>query len=354
MTFDPHEVNEQLPYLLRRENIARYEEGRIFIGDRRKYPFAREFVVCSTVTEVAAAIKGMVTQGGGPWVAASYALAMAARGLGGEKKSAARKVLQDAVSELKATRPTSIHLHRLVERASAAGEAALDAGEDVEAGILNWIEKKRDDIAIRSAMMGQFGADMIPDSGDVMTMCFAETAFLLGLSFAAKMGKEFVVYVPETRPYLQGARLTAPSIHEMGLRAVLITDNMPAYVISTGKVKVFFTGADLVTLDGHVVNKIGTYQIALACQANGVPFFPYCWEPDHMHPDRASIVIEERNPEEVKNIRGNSTTLDEIEAYYPAFDITPPHLVAGVITKYGISSPYDLARYFGEGKEPDA
>lgn len=353
MEFNPVEINEQLPYLLRRENIARYEDGRVLIGDRRRYPFAKEFVECGTLAEVAAAIKGMVTQGGGPWVAASYALAMVARENSGVAADRLQGMLREATQALKDTRPTSIHLHRLVERALAAGERGIAQGVDVEQAILDWVEGKRDDIHIRSAMMGKFGADMVPDGGGVLTMCFAETAFLLGLSYAASQGKTFEVYVPETRPYLQGARLTAPSIREIGIRAILITDNMPGYVVSSGKVQVFFTGADLVTLDGHVVNKIGTFQNALACQAYGIPYFAYCWEPDFMHPDRDSIIVEERNPDEIKSIADWTTTIPEIEAYYPAFDITPPHLVAGVITKFGISSPFDLARHFGEGQLTD-
>ncbi|MBI3159340.1 MAG: S-methyl-5-thioribose-1-phosphate isomerase [Chloroflexi bacterium] len=354
MEFKPLEINERLPYLLRRENIARYEGGKVIIGDRRAYPFERLHVTCDSVEQVAEAIRTMVTQGGGSWVAASYALAMLASQERRKPKERLRQILNEATERLKGTRPTSNHLHRLVERALKAGLLALENGEDVEAGILAWLEAKRDDIHIRSARMGQYGADMIPDGAGILTMCFAETAFLLGLVFARDQGKTLRVYVPETRPYLQGARLTAPSIHELGIEAVLITDNMPGYVVSEGKVQVFFTGADLVTLDGHVVNKVGTYQNALVCRQHGVPFFPYCWEPDHKHPGRESIFIEERDPADVRQARGAATTLEEIQAYYPAFDITPPQFVSGVITLHGIISPYDLARYFGEGVIADA
>jgi methylthioribose-1-phosphate isomerase len=194
--------------------------------------------------------------------------------------------------------------------------------------------------------MGRLGADLIEDGDGILTMCFAETAFILGLAFAKQDGKDIRAYVPETRPYLQGARLTAPSIHEIGVPVQLITDNMPGYVVSEGKVQKYFTAADLVTLDGHVVNKIGTFQNALACDFYGVPYFVYSWAPDNQHPDRPSIQMEIRDPAEIRSARGTPTTIDEIDAYYPAFDITPPHLVAGVITKHGILSPYDLARYF--------
>lgn len=348
MEFTPQEVNDRLPFLLKRENIARYEDGKVIIGDRRQYPFEKKFVTCNSLEEAAQAVKDMVTQGGGPWVVAAYALALQARAIAGKPAEVQLQELQEATALLKATRPTSIHLHRLVERALLAGEAALSNGEEAEAAILNWTESKRDDIHMCSAQMGWYGSQMIPDGAGVLTMCFAETAFLLGLSYAREAGKDLRVYVPETRPYLQGARLTAPSIHEMGIEAILITDNMPGHVVSQGKVAIFFTGADLVTLDGHVVNKIGTFQNALACDYYEVPYFPYSWEPDYKHPGRASIVIEERDPAEIREARGTPTTITELAAYYPAFDITPPHLVAGVITKFGVLSPYALARHFGE------
>jgi methylthioribose-1-phosphate isomerase len=155
------------------------------------------------------------------------------------------------------------------------------------------------------------------------------------------------VFTPESRPYLQGARLTAPSVHELGIPVQIIGDNMPAYVLSQGKVQKYFTAADLVTLDGHVVNKVGTFQNAIAAHFHGVPYFVFSWGPDKQKPDRASIEIEERDPAEMKACRGIPTTIAEIDAYYPAFDITPPHLVAGVITQFGILSPYDLHHYFG-------
>lgn len=122
---------------------------------------------------------------------------------------------------------------------------------------------------------------------------------------------------------------------------------MPAFVLSQGKVQKYFTAADLVTLDGHVVNKIGTFQNAIAASYHHVPFFVFSWGPDKLKPDRASIEIEERDPAEMKSCRGTPTTDQAIDAYYPAFDITPPHLVSGIITQHGIHSPYDLFRYFG-------
>lgn len=347
-TWDVKTINELLPFILKRENVARFEQDKVLIGDRRLYPFEKKFLSCKTVEEVASAIKGMVTQGGGAWQAAVCAMVLRATQVEKMAKEKQRRELHSAMDMIKGTRPTSIHLHRLVEQAFAAGEKGLDSDQKAAEAISLWFEDKRDQLVMTAAEMGRFGADMIEDGDGVLTMCFAETAFILGLGFAKQDGKKIVVYVPETRPYLQGARLTATSIQEIGVAVKLITDNMPGYVISEGKIHKYFTAADLVTLDGHVVNKIGTYQNAVCCHYNGVPYFVFSTAPDKHHPNRASIKMEYRNPAEIRQARGTATTIDTIDAYYPAFDITPPHLVSGVITRFGVLSPYDLGRYFQE------
>lgn len=340
-------VNDMLPFLLRRENVARYEEGEVLIGDRRKYPFERTFMRCHDVEAVAWAIKNMVTQGGGPWIAAVYAFAMAARQAEGKSAGAVREHLLAAREQLVATRPTNTALSRMLIRAAAVAEQALEAGENVEAAVLQWIEETRDKFLERFEKMARFGAGLVEDGDGILTMCFAETSFTLSMALAHNAGKKIEVYVPETRPYLQGARLTAPCLHELGIPVKLITDNMPTHIMSQGKIQKYFTAADLVTLDGHVVNKIGTFQNAVAAHYHGIPYFAFAWGPDPNRPNRASIEIEERNPAEIRACRGQPTTIDEIDACYPAFDITPPHFVAGVITEHGVLSPYHLAYYFG-------
>ncbi|NOX61664.1 MAG: S-methyl-5-thioribose-1-phosphate isomerase [Chloroflexi bacterium] len=340
------EIDALLPFLLRRDNVARYENGVVFIGDRRKYPFEKRFVRCETVECVARAIENMVTQGGGPWVAAAFAMAMAAREVDGRPANQVRAHLEQARQRLVNTRPTNTALARRLAEAMKVAEQALSQGESVETSLLNWLDKVRDQIYRDYFKRARFGADLIADGDGILTMCFAETAFVLSLALAKEEGKDIRVFTPETRPYLQGARLTAPSVHELGILVQIIGDNMPAHLMSLGKVQKYFTAADLVTLDGHVVNKIGTFQLAIAAHFHGIPYFVFSWGPDRESPDRASIVIEERNPAEMKQCRGTPTTIDAIDAYYPAFDITPPHLVAGVITEYGVLSPYDLKRYF--------
>lgn len=338
-------TNDLLPFILRRENVARYEDGMVVIGDRRKYPFEKTFVRCADVETVARAIEEMVTQGGGPSIAAWYAMVIAAREAESQKPGNRLEILKQAEKRLVNTRPTNTALARRLEQAMAVLEQALAEGQPLADSLLAWIEKRRDQSYQDYAATARFGASLIEDGDCILTMCFAETAFLLSLSMAAREGKRIRVFTPETRPYLQGARLTAPSIHELGIPVQIIGDNMPAYILSQGKVQKYFTAADLVTLDGHVVNKIGTFQNAIAAHYHGVPYFAFCWGLDPTKPDRASIVVEERNPDEMRTCRGQPTTIPEIDAYYPAFDITPPHLVSGIIMKTGIFSPYDLKNH---------
>lgn len=344
---DLAEINEMLPFLLRRENVARYEDGAVVIGDRRKYPFEKSYVTCTDVEGVARAIEEMVTQGGGPANAALYAMALAARQCADSPADRQIEILEAARRRLVHTRPTNTALARRLEKSMQVIQTALVEGNNVEQTLLAWIEAMRDENYQKYATAGEYGASLIDDGDGVLTMCFAETSFLLALAIAKKAGKQIHVFTPETRPYLQGARLTAPSVHELGIPVQIIGDNMPAYVLSQGKVQKYFTAADLVTLDGHVVNKIGTFQNAITAHYHGVPYFVFSWGPDKLKPNRASIEIEERDPAEMKSCRGVPTTDPAIDAYYPAFDITPPHLVAGVITQYGILSSYDLHRYFG-------
>lgn len=339
-------TEELLPFLLQRNNVATYEDGFVVIGDRRKFPFEKTVVRCTDVESVAQAIENMVTQGGGIWIVAAYGMVMAARHGEGKSKNEAHGYLQKAYIRLVNTRPTNTALARIIAKAMAVGDKAIAEGVSVENALLTWTEQLLDDVYKDYALMGRLGADMIEDGDGILTVCFAEMSFLFALAMAKEDGKHIRAYVPETRPYLQGARLTAPSIHEINIPVQIIGDNMPAHLLAQGKVQKYFTAADLVTLDGHVVNKIGTFQNAISARYHGVPYFAFCREPDREVSDCVSVVIEERNPAEMKMCQGTATTISEIDAYYPAFDITPPHLVSRVITPRGLLNPYDLKRYF--------
>jgi len=343
---DRKALDNLLPFVLKRDNVARYESGAVYIGDRRKYPFEKEFVRCEDVEDVARAIEDMVTQGGGPWVAAVFAMAMAAQKVEGKPLDESIEYLRKAKTRLVNTRPTNTAMARRLDDALKVAEKAGNEGQSMQAAIIDWMEAIRDQVYENYEYRGRLGASLVENGDGILTMCFAETAFILAMAFAQQDRKNIHVFTPETRPYLQGARLTAPCLHELGIPVQIITDNMPAHIMSEGKIQKYFTAADLITLDGHVCNKIGTFQNAIAAHHHGIPYFVFMWGVDFESPDRASIKIETRDPAEIRTCRGMPTTIAEIDAYYPAFDITPPYMVSGVITMHGILSPYDLNRHF--------
>jgi len=190
--------------------------------------------------------------------------------------------------------------------------------------------------------------DMIPDNGTVMTQCFGETIVGMMLKECRERNKTIRLFCPETRPYFQGARLTATVCHDMGFDVTVITDNMPATVMQHEAVDVFTSAADAICLDGHVVNKVGTFQIAIVAKYMGIPYF-VTGAPDPGHPTVDTVTIEMRDPEFVLQAMGTRTAAQGVKGYYPSFDITPPHLVSSIVTDNGIYSPYDLPRYFKDG-----
>jgi methylthioribose-1-phosphate isomerase len=247
-----------------------------------------------------------------------------------------------ARNRLVRTRPTNTAMTQRLDQMLGVAKDVLATNGDVDAAIAASIEATLlgiyDDYTLRALAM----ADLINDGDGILTNCFGEAGVLLSFAFARKQGKDVTVYAPETRPYFQGAKLTAPSLHEMAIQVNLITDNMPAHIMSEGKVQKYITAADLITLDGHVVNKIGTFQNAISAHAHDIPFFAFAWGRDDSKKERCDIVIEERDSAEIKLALGTATTIDAISARYPAFDITPPNYVSGVVTVHGIASPYDL------------
>lgn len=330
-------IYDLLPFVVNPHNIARYEDGKVLIGDRRKYPFSKEFVSCDSVSDVAQAIKDMVTQGSGPWMAAVNAMRMVAND-GPDALKAARDALV-------ATRPTNTAMKLRLDEVLAVAQLATQQGTSVDQAIENKINVIKDEIYNNYAIRARAVADLIDDGDGILTMCFGEAGFLLSLALAARDGKKLTLYTPETRPYLQGAKLTAPSIHELGIDVNLITDNMPAHIMAEGKIQKYITAADLITVDGHVCNKIGTYQNAITAHAHDIPFFAFAWGRDENKQTHSDVEIEERDPAEIRQALGTPTTIDAIGARYPTFDITPPKYVSGVATVHGVVSPYTLKNY---------
>jgi len=261
------DIENMLPHILKRKNIARYADGKVLIGNRKDYPFKKNFVTCASVEDVAIAIETMVTQGVGPWVAAVHAMAMRAD----QVNTNIIDELAIAKARLVKTRLTNTLIRYRLEDVLGVVKKAVKSGHDPVQAILARIGTIMDQMYEFYGRRAKYGADLLEDGDGVLTMCFAETSFILAMAMAKKQGKDITVYVPETRPYLQGARLTAPSLHEIGIKVKLITDNMPAALMADGKIQKYMTAADLITLDGHVVNKVGTFQNAIAARSHNNP-----------------------------------------------------------------------------------
>lgn len=335
-----------LAFMLQYENVAWYEDGAVKILDRRIYPTKVEFVNCKSHVEVAQAIANMVTQSAGPYTAAGMGMALAAYESKNMSKDKAWDYLNKAAHTLSTARPTtSKRMMQVTNACLEIAKKAMEAGKPVDQWIFN---RTIDSLNRRYSTMStvaKYLVDMFPNKGNIMTQCFGETIVGTMLREAKTRNKDIKVFVPETRPYFQGARLTASVAQGQGFDTTVITDNMPAFTMTRHKIDLFTSAADAICLDGHIVNKIGTYQIAIVAKYHEVPYF-VTGIPDQGHPTISTVTIEERNPELVLEARGIKNTLEGVKGYYPSFDITPPHLVSGVATDKGIFVPYDLHRYF--------
>lgn len=339
--------DDGLAFMLKYENVAWYQGGAVRILDRRVYPRKVEFVVCKDYTEVAQAIAEMVTQSGGPWLAAQQALVMTAYQVGDQPSEQAKAVLREAANSVTRARPTtSERMAAVVQKVLDHAEAVIDRGEAVGPSTEKFVRERVDATYQRARKIGENVVELLPDKVTILTHCFAETLIGFTLLVCRERGKEVSLICPETRPYLQGARLTASVAHDMGVPVTVVTDNMPGYLLSRHIPDAFICAADVITLDGHVINKIGTYQIALAAHAHNIPFY-VLGTPSAENPGIDSVTIEERDPVEVLQAMGVRTAMEGVKGYYPAFDITPPNLVGAVVTERGVFSPYDLESHFG-------
>ncbi len=331
-----------LPYLLRSENIARIEGSQLLIGDRRVYPFEKRFERCSSVLEIASALKRMVTQGGGPLEVALTAMVFVTEQMKKGIIHAEFGELERAVILLIASRPTNTTMKRTL----LALLEELHGKPDFVEQVAPLVEAKKTAFDQLYHQLGKEGSHLIPEKAGVLTTCFAEHTFLLSLAYAKEEGKEIRVFVPETRPYLQGSRLTAPSLEEMGIDVRVITDGMGATFLGTGDANLYMTAADLVCMDGTVVNKVGTFCNAIAANRFQVPYYAFSVSPDPTKLDASGIQMEWRSAEEVTQCMGNPTSTKEMQALYPAFDIIPPDLVTGVVTGKGVLKPEEIKRNF--------
>lgn len=359
--------DEGLAFLLRYENVAWYDsdENTVKILDRRVYPREVRFEVCRTHRDVAAAIKEMVTQSAGPYTAAGMGMALAAReamnrGLDAEE---GRRYMRAAADALSTARPTTENRMRHITGSCLAiwekgiqenqqtSHHSVDqqtSNHSVDQHIFLHTVESLNRRYEKMERVAEHLVDRFPEGGRIMTQCFGETIVGMMVRVAKKRGKSLSFYCPETRPYLQGARLTASVIKDQGYPVTVITDNMMAATLRDKGIDVFTSAADGIYLDGHVVNKVGTLQMAILAKYFGTPYF-VTGIPDQDKTSIDDVVIEERDPGEVLEFWGMRTAMEGVQAYYPAFDITPPHLVSAVVTDRGVYTPYNVKDYFQEG-----
>ncbi|MDO5301255.1 MAG: s-methyl-5-thioribose-1-phosphate isomerase [Tissierellia bacterium] len=338
-TFD-----DDLAFMLRAEHVAIYEDGVVRILDRRIYPIRVEYVTCHSPMEVRQALQAMVTQSAGPYTACAMGMALAAH--------EARNMDREQALE---------HLERSGELMATARPTTQVRMEQVVAGALKVARETEDftdlDLILRDhalrAMESRYASiervaehllPLLPDQGTVMTQCFGETIIGMMGRLLRGSGKEVSFVCPETRPYLQGARFTASVLKDMGYPVTVITDNMVAAYMEQRGVDLFTSAADSIAMDGGVINKVGTHQIAILAKYFHIPYF-VTGIPDLTTPRAAEVPIEQRNPEEAISAHGIKHVLEGVEGWYPAFDHTPAHLVSGVVTDLGVFSPYDLEQY---------
>ena len=338
-------MDENMPFLLKYENVAWYADGAVRILDRRLFP-RRKFVICRSYTEVAQAIHDMVTQSAGPYTALGMGMALAAYEVRGKSEKEQLEYLKKAASELSHSRPTTANRYgKITDDCVKVAEKALHEGIDPVCAVKEATVESLNRRYGRMQLAGDALLKLIPEGGAVLTQCYGETIIGTLIQAALREGKKFRVYCAETRPYLQGARLTASCFAEAGFDTTVLTDNMIAWAMENEGIDLFTSAADTITRDGHIANKVGTLQIAILARHFGIPYY-VTGIPDSDKFTKDDIKIEMRDPAQVLEYRGIRTALPSVKAVYPAFDITPPELIKAVVTDRGLYSPLGLGDYF--------
>jgi methylthioribose-1-phosphate isomerase len=329
------------------ETIAWTPEGVVMI-DQTRLPRETAFVTCRTYQDVAHAIRTMVIRGA-PAIGVAAAMGVALGALQSRDLDADMPVICDTLAS---TRPTAVNLFWAIDRMKRlyAASRHLEPAE-VSSRLVREAQKIREeDIAINE-QIGRNGADLVPDGKTVLTHCNAGALATAGfgtalgvIRAAVQQGKKIDVFADETRPFLQGARLTAWELQRDGIETTVITDNMAGHFLKTGRIGCVVVGADRIAANGDVANKIGTYGVAVLAKENGVPF--YVAAPistlDLTLASGDEIPIEERAGEEVTHLQGVAVAPEGIRVANPAFDVTPNRYVSAIITERGVArAPYE-------------
>lgn len=325
-----------------------WRDDRVIMIDQRKLPGEEVYVECRDFEDVAEAIEKMVIRGAPAiGVAAAFGVALGFSRVERSKDSQAE--FSRISARLRRTRPTARNLFWALERMKAAHEEnqGLPLDELKKRLIAEALDIEREDVEI-NRQIGQFGAELIKDGDSILTHCnaggLATAAYgtALGVIRAAfEQGKKIRVFADETRPFLQGARLTAWELEKLGIPYFVISDSMAGWLMRKGEIDLAIVGADRITPNGDTANKIGTYSVAVLAKENHIPF--YVAAPlstfDFSLETGDQIPIEERPPEEVKEINGKLITPAGARVRNPAFDVTPAGYITAIITEKGVIRP---------------
>jgi methylthioribose-1-phosphate isomerase len=327
-----------------------WKDDHVIMIDQRKLPAKVEYLVCKQYKDVITAIKKMAIRGAPAiGIAAAMGLALGAKSIKARTSDSFRAKFKLLSDEMLLARPTAVNLRWAVERMSALVENNSDKPHNEIVRQLRLESEKIlvEDIVINKSI-GRIGQALIPEKATILTHCNAGSlatggyGTALGVIRAAhEAGKKIDVFVDETRPWLQGLRLTAFELMEEGIPMHVIADNAAGLFMRKKKIDLVITGADRIAVNGDVANKIGTYQVAVLARENGIPF--YIAAPlstiDMTIRNGDDIPIEERDPCEITHLKGCMIGPKEVRALNPAFDITPAKYVTGIITEKGIVRP---------------
>src|SRR3990170_2729224 len=329
-----------------------WRDGAVVMIDQRKLPASEVYVRCQSAQQVARAIKTMVIRGAPAiGVAAAMGLALGLRksSAGGTQKLAAE--FHKLCELMAATRPTAVNLFWAIERmkkAFAAGAAAGDSVDQIKDRLEAEAKAIHDEDVANCRTMGGHGAAVVPDGARVLTHCNAGALATAGygsalgvIRAAVEQGKRIAVIADETRPFLQGARLTAWELVREGIDTTVITESMAGPLMRAGDIDIVVVGADRIAANGDTANKIGTYTVAVLAHEHKIPFYVAATLStiDLATPDGDQIPIEERDQREVTHLGSARLTPEGAKIRNPAFDVTPHRYIAGVITERGIFRP---------------
>ena len=333
----------------------RWNDGRLELIDQRRLPLEFEYVACEDAVQTANAIRDMVVRGA-PAIGctAAYGVALEAQRHAGAARAQFDSALEQAFKVLAASRPTAVNLFWAIARMREVHAQTRNESTQTAAASLLALARKMhgDDVEICRAI-GRHGAPLIADGARIMTHCNAGALATAGhgtalgvIRSARDAGKRISVIANETRPYLQGARLTAWEMVQENIPVTLVTDNMAGHLMQQGRIDVIVVGADRIAANGDAANKIGTYTLAVLAERHRIPF--YVAAPlstiDIAIADGSAIPIEERDAAEVTGFRGMRWAPEGVSVANPAFDVTPAALITGIITELGVVDQPDLIK----------